>query len=211
MLGGWRADRSDIDVLVLVDRPLTSAEQSLLADAWSADSLPCPAVGLELSVVTRATVTAPTARPPFELHVTTAPQDRKVVDGHGHPGDLDLVLHFAVCRSLGHEIFADVPRQLVLAQLADELSWAVEHVPTEYAVLNACRAWRYAVDGSLVSKVDGGRWAAERLAEPELTLVRTAVTVQTGEAGEVGATAVRAFTERLRDVIRSGRRRDQNG
>ena len=32
MLGGWRADRSDVDVLVVVDRPLTSAEQSLLAD-----------------------------------------------------------------------------------------------------------------------------------------------------------------------------------
>ena len=76
-----------------------------------------------------------------------------------------------------------------MSRLADELTWAVEHVPTEYAVLNACRAWRYAVDGSLVSKVDGGRWAEARLAEPELTLVRAAIAVQCGEVGEVDATA----------------------
>jgi hypothetical protein len=210
MLGGWRPDRSDIDVLVMVDRSLTSTEKSLLAEAWSEESLPCPAIGLELSVVRREAVLQPTPRPPFELHVTTALPDRKVVDGHGHPGDPDLVLHFAVCHRLGFTLFPEVPRPKVLSRLADELTWAVEHVPTEYAVLNACRAWRYAVDGSLVSKVDGGRWAAERLAEPELSLVRAAVAVQSGEAGEVDAAAARAFAERLRDVIRSGRSGDQN-
>jgi streptomycin 3"-adenylyltransferase len=204
MLGGWRAERSDVDVLVVVDRPLTSAEKSRLADAWSAHSLPCPGVGLELSVVTRACAAAPTARPPFELHVTTASSDRKAVDGHGHPGDPDLVLHFAVCRSLGHEAFAHVPRRLVMARLADELTWAVDHAPPVYAVLNASRAWRYAVDGSLVSKVDGGRWAEERLSEPELGLVRAATACQSGEATDpVDPTAARSFTLRLRDVLRT--------
>jgi streptomycin 3"-adenylyltransferase len=204
VLGGWRADRSDIDVLVVVDRILLPLEQSRLADAWTEDALPCPGVGLELSVVTKETAGSPSARPPFELHVTTAPQDRKVVDGHGHPGELDLVLHFAVCRSLGHPVFAHVPHRLVMAQLADELTWAVEHNPSEYAVLNACRAWRYAVDRSLVSKVDGGRWAAERLDGPELGLVRAALAAQTGAAadsidpGEAGD-----GTLRLRDVIRT--------
>ena len=203
MLGGWRPERSDIDVLVVVDRQLTSTEKSLLARAWSEESLPCPAIGLELSVVTRETTSRPTPRPPFELHVTTAPQDRKVVDGHGHPGDWDLVLHFAVCRSLGHRLFAHVPRPMLVSQLADKLTWAVDHPAPEYAVLNACRAWRYVADGSLVSKVDGGHWAEARLPEPELTLVRTAVAVQSGEAGEVDAAAARAFTQRLLDVIRT--------
>src|SRR5687768_4353514 len=100
MLGGWRADRSDVDVLVMVDRPLTPSQQSRVAETWSEDSLPCPGVGLELSVVTRDAAARPEPRPPFELHVTTDPHDRKVIDGHGHPGDPDLVLHFAICRSL---------------------------------------------------------------------------------------------------------------
>jgi streptomycin 3"-adenylyltransferase len=203
VLGGWRAERSDIDVLVVVERALTSAEQSALAAAWSPEALPCPAVGLELSVVLRSVAARPVARSPFELHVTTAPLDAKVVDGHGHPGDLDLVLHFAICHALGHEVFAEVPRPLILAQLVDELTWAVEHAAAEYAVLNACRAWRFAVDGSLVSKVDGGRWAEERLDEPELTLVRAAIALQSGEEGiPLDPSAAHAFTLRLRDVIR---------
>ena len=200
VLGGWRPERSDIDVLVVVERSLTAPEQSALAAAWSQESLPCPAVGLELSVVLRSVAAHPNARPAFELHVTTAPQDAKVLDGHGHPGDLDLVLHFAICHALGYAVFAEVPRPLVLTQVADELTWAVEHAAAEYAVLNACRAWRYAVDGSLVSKVDGGRWAEERLEEPERTLVRTAIALQSGEeAVTLDPSAARAFALRVRD------------
>ena len=203
LLGGYLPARSDIDVLVLVEDALSPDEQADLASRLSEDSLPCPAVGLELSVVLRSAATAPTARPAFELHVTTAPEDRKVVDGHGHPGDLDLVLHFAVCHALGYAPFAEVPPSLVLAQVADELTWAAEHNPSEYAVLNACRAWRYAVDGALVSKVDGGRWAEGRLSGSELTLVRDAIALQSGEqVTALDPDVVRTFVLRLRDVIR---------
>ena len=203
LLGGYLPTRSDIDVLVVVADPLSSAEQADLAARLSEDALPCPAVGLEMSAVLTSVAAAPTARPAFELHVTTAPGDRKVVDGHGHPGDPDLVLHFAVCHALGYAPFAEVPPSLVLARVADELTWAAEHNPSEYAVLNACRAWRYAVDGTLVSKVDGGRWAEPRLTGSERTLVRDALALQSG--GEISALApdvVRTFVGRLRDVIR---------
>ena len=203
LLGGYLPTRSDIDVLVVVADPLSSAEQADLAARLSEDALPCPAVGLELSVVLASVAAAPTARPAFELHVTTAPGDRKVVDGHGHPGDLDLVLHFAVCHALGYAPFAEVPPPLVLAQVTDELAWASEHNPSEYAVLNACRAWRYAVDGALVSKVDGGRWAEPRLTGSERTLVREAIALQSGEAtSPLDPDVVRTFVGRLRDVIR---------
>ena len=203
LLGGYLPSRSDVDVVVVVEDALTTDEQEALASRLQEESLPCPAVGLELSVVTRASAAAPSARPAFELHVTTAPQDRKVVDGHGHPGDLDLVLHFAVCRRLDPDVFAEVPRPLVLAQVADELTWAAEHNPTEYAVLTACRAWRCAVDGSLVSKVDGGRWAELRLHGPDLALVQEALSSQHGEAGiDLDPDAVRAFLASRRDVIR---------
>ena len=204
LLGGYLPERSDIDVLVVVEDALTADEKAALAGRLSEESLPCPAVGLELSVVTRACAAAPNARPAFELHVTTAPQDRKVVDGEGHPGDLDLVLHFVVCRRLDPDVFAEVPRALVLTQVADELTWAAEHNPTEYAVLNACRAWRYAADGDLVSKVDGGRWAEARLDGPNLMLVRAALASQRGEASpDLDPGAVRAFLASRRDVIRT--------
>ncbi|MBW4717212.1 aminoglycoside adenylyltransferase domain-containing protein [Saccharothrix obliqua] len=184
VLGGFDARRSDVDVVVVCETPMAEAERSAVAERLSDERLPCPARGLELSVVTLAATLRPAARPAFELHITTAPEDRKVVDGHGHEGDPDLVLHFAVCRGAGRlvgpgrpatEVFAPVAADLVLAQLAAELRWAAEHAPGEYAVLNACRAWRFAVDGALVSKVDGGRWALGRVTGPDRALVGAAL------------------------------------
>jgi predicted nucleotidyltransferase len=201
MLGGWRRESSDIDVLVVVGRSLTAAEKAELSTAWRRIS--CPGVGLELSVVLDSVVASPTARSPFELHVTTAPDD-KDVDGEAHPGDFDLVLHFAVCHALGIPGFPEVPRLLVHAQLVNELEWAAEHNPSSYAVLNACRAWRYTVDGSLVSKVDGGQWALPHLTGGERQLVRAALAIQTGQSETaLDPEEVCALVSRLRDVIRN--------
>lgn len=204
VLGGWRAETSDVDVLVVVSRPLTASEKTALAAALSEGELPCPAVGLELSVVLDSVAADPTPRPAFELHVTTAPEDAKVVDGLGHPGDVDLVLHFAVCNALGYPGFAPVPRAMLLAQLADELLWGARHNPSAYAVLNACRAWLYAAEGRLVSKVEGGLWAAERLTGADLELVRSALALQTGEpSSPLDPAAVRPFALRLRESLRT--------
>ncbi|MDX3100407.1 aminoglycoside adenylyltransferase domain-containing protein [Nonomuraea angiospora] len=184
VLGGFDARRSDIDALVVCEHPMTADEQTAAAERLSNDRLPCPAHGLELSVVTLPVTLHPKAQPPFELHVTTAPDNTKVVDGHGHEGDPDLVLHFAVCRQAGRlvgpgrapaAVFAPVAHDLVLAQLVPELRWAAEHAPGEYAVLNACRAWRFAVDGTLVSKIDGGQWALRHVSTADHELVRSAL------------------------------------
>lgn len=205
VLGGFDAGRSDVDVLVVCDRPLAAAERYAVAAGVTRP--PCPARGLELSVVTLATTRHPTARPAYELHVTTAPDDAKVVDGHRHSGDPDLVLHFAVCRTAGRlvgsgpparEVFAPVHDALLRAQLAGELRWGSEHAAGEYAVLNACRAWRFAVDGALVSKIDGGRWALDRVPGPERDLVRTALDRQRSRpAADLDPGAVRGFVERI--------------
>ncbi|MEW1837305.1 hypothetical protein AB0392_05035 [Nonomuraea angiospora] len=85
--GGFDARRSDIDALVVCEHPMTADEQTAAAERLSDDRLPCPAHGLELSVVTLPVTLYPKAQPPFELHVTTAPDNTKVVDGHGHEGD----------------------------------------------------------------------------------------------------------------------------
>jgi Domain of unknown function (DUF4111) len=180
VLGGFTRARSDIDLLAVTTSALTGNLKRQLAAALSQTALPCPAVGLELSVVTHATTLAPVPTPPFELHLATATGPHgtaKVVDGRGHPGDSDLLLHFAVCR--GHArrlgdgppppaVFAPIPRAWLLAGLARELVWAERHATVEYRVLNACRAWRFAEEGVLCSKVDGGRWARDRVEAPAM-------------------------------------------
>lgn len=174
VLGGFVPSRSDVDVLVVCEGALTDVQKAAFAQSLSESALPCPARGLELSVVRRETSLRPSAEPPYELHLSTAPDDCKVVDGRGKDGDADLVLHFAVCATAGrlvgsglprHEVFGVVASGLIAGQMVRELRWAARHVPNEYAVLNACRALKFAEDGSLVSKVDGGEWALSR--EPD--------------------------------------------
>jgi Domain of unknown function (DUF4111) len=206
VLGGFDARRSDVDILVVNDGPMTSAQQRAVAEALSEQRLPCPGRGLELSVVTLQVAQHPGAEPPFELHLTTAPEETKVVDGHRRGGDPDLVLHFAVCRRAGRligsglpaaEVFGPVAGDLVLAQLATELRWGAECAPEEYAVLNACRAWRFAVDGALVSKVDGGQWALGRTHDPERELIKVALDKQRSiPAAALDRSAVRQFVRR---------------
>jgi hypothetical protein len=73
-----------------------------------------------------------------------------VVDGEGHGGDSDLVMHFAVLREHGRallgqlpeELFPVVPRPLLLNAILGELEWARQQASPSYLVLNACRAWR---------------------------------------------------------------------
>ena len=54
LLGGFLPDRSDIDVLVVVEDAAHRRGAGRLASRLQEESLPCPAVGLELSIVTRA-------------------------------------------------------------------------------------------------------------------------------------------------------------
>jgi streptomycin 3"-adenylyltransferase len=189
VLGGFALERSDLDLLVVVSGPLGAAAKRRLAAELSPQAMPCPAAGgLELSVVTTATTLEPTPEPPFELHLGTAGHGGapRVVDGDGHPGDPDLPMHFAACCQHGRalfgppprKLFAPVPRAWLLRAMRLDLVWAREHAPVEYQVLNACRAWRFAEEGVLCSKLGGGHWARGRLDDP--LVVDVAIARQSG-------------------------------
>jgi streptomycin 3"-adenylyltransferase len=206
-LGGFDARRSDVDVIVVCEGPLTAVQQSAAVDGLAEERLPCPARGLELSIVSLQVAQHPTARPAFELHVTTTAGEIRIVDGHDHDGDPDLVLHFAVCRMAGLafgpgraavEVFAPVADRLIRAQLLAELAWGAEHASGEYAVLNACRAWRYATERALVSKIEGGRWALDHTEGPDHDLIAAALQRQRSEpAADLDPPTVERFTRRI--------------
>lgn len=67
----------------------------------------------------------------------------------------------------------------IARHLVDELDWALTNSTAAYAVLNACRAWRFATDGAIVSKLDGAAWALDHGAPTEI--VHRAVQAQLGE------------------------------
>ena len=171
-LGGFRARTSDVDVLAVVAAPfrdLPGAAAPSGAAVRLGERLAavggCPGSGLELTVITAATA-ADLGDCPFEVHVATTGAAPYIVPGDDHPGDPDLVLHTAVCRDHAvpvtrpppSAVFAPVPRTRILTAMLKELQWAPLQHATVYAVLNACRAARYADEGILCSKLAGGEW-----------------------------------------------------
>ena len=208
-MGGWSAERSDVDLLGVVARPLDRRAKREISARLNHPSLVCPAAaGLELSLVTVAVAADPPRRPPFELHVNTGPAAQTHLGGPA-AADPDLLLHFAVCRRAGVavagpdpvEVFAEPPRAWLLERAAAELRWAVRHGSFAYRVLNACRAWRYLEDDVLGSKLEGGRWARLRLVDTELAaagpLVDAAVAAQLGLAPMPAAPAGLAAADRF--------------
>jgi Domain of unknown function (DUF4111) len=168
VLGDFSAERSDLDVVGVVDRPLAAGEKEAIAALAPA----CPASGgLELHIVL-ATAVEPTEAPRFELHLGSG----NIVDGSGHPGDTDLPMHFAVLREHGRAlvgpppaaVFPPIPRAMLLRSFVGELRWAEEHASAAYQVLNACRALRFLEEGVLCSKLEGAEWAQDRGMSPSL-------------------------------------------
>ncbi|MET9658827.1 aminoglycoside adenylyltransferase domain-containing protein [Streptomyces sp. NPDC006510] len=192
VLGEFRADRSDVDVLAVATESGTKAAQQAMGELVARTAARCPGTGLEMSVITAATA-ASLGSCPFEVHIRTSATETVIIPGSGHAGDPDLVLHcavsrehaLAVCGPPAFEVFGPVPADRVGAAIGSELRWALDHAGPTYAVLNACRALRFADDGQLCSKVDGGRWYLARRGDN--AVVAAAIAHQRG--GRTGPTA----------------------
>ena len=92
-----------------------------------------------------------------------------------------------------------MPRALMLRLLAESIRWHEEAGAARGdAVLNACRALRYAYEGRWWSKQAAGEWAVERLSDG--ALASDALAVRRGTGYGLDALRVRRF---LRDARRS--------
>ncbi len=191
-LGGWQADSSDVDMLLITDDAIGTATLDAIASALVATASACPGRGPESSVVASAQAQAPAAPWPFLLHVVSWPAEpggSRAVPGARLPGDRDLLMHYAVCRSAGWvvhgpppaDLIGEIPRPQVLGYLGDELEWGLAHAPEAYAVLNACRAAVYLSEDQIVSKIAGGEAALRRGTGPAAVIDR-ALAQQRGQA-----------------------------
>jgi Domain of unknown function (DUF4111) len=191
VLGGWTPERSDVDMLFVTEDGVRGPEVTAAAPVLAAREPACPGRGLECSVVTAGQAARPRAPWPFLLHVAHQPggDPARIVDGGERPGDPDLLMHYAVCRTAGWPVHGpapgnlvgSVPRPVILDYLAGELRWGVGHATEAYAVLNACRALVFLADGQIVSKVAGGRIALARGLGPPAVIGR-ALDQQQGHA-----------------------------
>ncbi len=204
-LGGYDERRSDVDVSVVTRGAPEQAVKEKLAASVRQESLPCPARGLELVVYTAESAGLPTPAAGYELNLNTG----RAMPFHVSfaPGDGEAEHWYGIDRAVIHEhgralfgppavrVFAAPSRSMVLALLAQSIRWH-EHAGVardDDAVLNACRALRYAAEGRWTSKPDAGEWARTRGADG--ALVADALAARPGSGERLEAARVGRFLE----------------
>jgi hypothetical protein len=167
----WVPGRSDVDVLVIVERPLVAAEWDDVVDSCSHEALPVPGRKLELVAYTRPQVAAPRRSQRWELNFNTGP-------GLTHAGHDPMaeswhwfVLDLAQAREHAVPLYGPPPSELV-GQVSDDLvadahaacvAWYALHEPGPQLMLAAARAWRWNADRQWLPKADAWAWAAGRV------------------------------------------------
>lgn len=206
-LGDYVPRRSDLDVAAVCAGALVRRRKETIVDRLRHEALPCPARGLEFVLYREETVRTPSAAAGFELDLNTGARmpfkaaldpsadppfwyaiDRAIYRRHG------VTLHGLPAA----ELFTAIPRRLLLSSLVDAVRWhgARGVARDDDAVLNACRAWRFAVEGSWSSKPAAGEWALARVEDGELVAAALAARVS-------GRPLPRVRVERfLRDIER---------
>lgn len=177
VLGDFDPRLSDLDVAAVGAAPLERPTKEAIVEALRHESLPCPARGLELVVYAEPVVRAGTVEPGFELNLNTGARmsfradyeptderhwfaiDRSILAAHGK----------ALFGPPAGGLFSPIPRDALLEVVADAVRWHREagDVGSD-AVLNACRALRFAAEGAWSSKAAAGAWALERGRAPLL-------------------------------------------
>jgi hypothetical protein len=207
-LGDYRPGRSDIDVAVVARSPLASEVKRAIADALRHDTLPCPARGLELVVYSQGAARLGTGEAGYELNLNTGRGVPFVLsfepEGETHWYAVDR----AVLRAHGvalagpppAHVFPRIPRNLLVERVTESVRWYAQHpwAGADNAVLNACRAWRWAAEGVWSSKTAAGTWAIGRAEDG--AIVEEAVGAR-AEARVLDEGRVRLFVESVLRVL----------
>jgi hypothetical protein len=76
--------------------------------------------------------------------------------------------------------------------MQESMAWhRANEKATLYSVLNACRAWRFAVEGVLGSKLEGAAWARARW--PDTGSIDAAVALRHGQQAPLEEARVEAL------------------
>jgi predicted nucleotidyltransferase len=184
----FNPETSDIDFLVVVQDRLDAATKRRIANELIALSRDAPRKGLEMSIVTQASLRDFRYPTPFEFHFSNDWINRykaDEVDLEAERDDPDLAAHVTVVRERGmrlagapiEEVISPIPRHAYLQSIANDAEYASRNLASDpvYGVLNLCRVLAFIHDGRITSKAEGGRWAVRRLPASFVPLARAAL------------------------------------
>lgn len=175
-MGCFDPRRSDIDLLVIVSRPMTLGEKRELMALTAVLNEKAPKKGIEMSAAT-ASVCKPFVYPtPFELHFSITHLNRYRSDPEAYirtmnGTDKDLAAHFTVTYHRGIvlygkpvcEVFAPVPEEHYFDSILCDVENAAQDILSDpvYIILNLCRVLAFKRQGLVLSKKEGGEWGRE--------------------------------------------------
>ncbi len=183
-LGDYIPGRSDVDLLVVVEDPLTDARIRAVASAVAGQQPPPPG-RVDLRAVTRSVAAAPTPAPWMELYVELDSRLETGMQVEAHRPERDLVVELSACRAHGRSLLGadpsaligEVPPEWVVGVGEHQLAvWQKRPFDSRHAeliVLTTCRIWRFAEEHRHCSKSEAGEWALGR--EPALKAVQEAL------------------------------------
>ena len=208
-LGGYVPGQSDIDMVAVSEDAIADQLKPLLADAVFDTTRSCPARGLEFTLYRRSLAESSPVAADFEVNVNGGPRmDRDIhVDSRTEPR-----FWYVIDRAIAHrcgvaivgpppaEVFAAVSRQALLEAMIESMRWHREHEKaTLYSVLNAARAWRFAAEDALVSKLEGAAWARERWSS--VSVIDAAVDLRHGRPATLDAAEVEALLDHVESTL----------
>lgn len=208
-LGGYVPGESDIDINAVCERRVPEGTRHAVAAAIVGVTAECPARGLEITLYRREVAASQPTDAAFELNANGGPRMDTVVrvTPEGQPG-----FWYAIDRAIAHRhgvtiagppassIFADAPRTQLLAAMRDSMRWHRAHErATLYSVLNASRAWRFAEEDVLGSKMEGATWARGRWHDP--SLIDAAVDLRHGRPASLDEVGVDALLDHVERVL----------
>lgn len=168
-LGAYEQGRSDVDVAIVVESPLSNETKQALVGALRHENLRCPARGLELVVYDRAAAGSTSAVAAFELNLNTGARmeflSQLVPDptqSHWFAIDRAILREHAIALAgaKSHDVFGSIPHAALLGALVQSLRWhAGGNARSDDSVLNACRALRFAKTHVWSAKEAAGVWA----------------------------------------------------
>lgn len=200
-LGGYVPGESDVDIIAVSGSVLSERQKHGVASAIVDVSEVCPGRGVEFTLYRRDVAASPPEDADFEINANAGPRMTTAIhlDATAEEG-----FWYVLDRAIAHRasevisgpppstVFADVPRGTLLEAMSESMSWHRTHEKgTFYSVLNACRAWRFAEENVLGSKMEGAVWARARW--PNTDVIDAAVALRHGRSDALAQAAVDAL------------------
>lgn len=195
--GVFRRQRSDIDLLAVVKRPMDTAARAALARTIVrlSDARPIHR-DIEITVMSERDARTFGYPTPYELHYNSANHEayrRGSFDFAAQQFSNDLAVQIFETRERGFvlfgpppaDLFALVPWHAYIASLREDFDWGSRHIQDApvYSILNACRVLHgvSSPQPSVLNKDEAARWALQAVPGEYHSTILDALNLYRGE------------------------------